>query len=276
MKNLENVEGNKSLSFIKGELLNIEDVEEALRGVSKVYHLAANPDIRIGESNTKTHFEQNVVASYNLIDAMRKGGAKKIIFTSTSTVHGDAKTIPTTEECPTMPISTYGASKLAVEAMISSFCHTFGMQASVFRLANVVGARSNHGVIIDFVDKLKNNPTELEILGDGTQEKSYLYIDDCIDGILFGEKNTENDFEIYNLGSEDKITVKELADIVVNGIGLKGVTYKFTGGYEGRGWRGDVKFMQLSLGKIKKLGWAPRHSSKEAVKRTVNELKRLC
>jgi UDP-glucose 4-epimerase len=256
-------------------LLKAEEIEAALRNVSKVYHIAANPEVRLGETNTKTHFEQNIVASYNLLEAMRKNDVKNIIFTSTSAVYGDAKVIPTSEGYPAMPISTYGASKLAVEGMISSFCHTFGMKGIVFRFANVIGRGSNHGVIIDFIKKLKNNPNELEILGDGTQTKSYIYIDDCIEGMLFGEEKSNVNFELFNLGSEDKITVKELADLVVNGLGLNDVKYKFTGGYEGRGWKGDVKFMQLSIEKIKKLGWKPRYNSKEAVEKTVNEVKQL-
>ena len=275
LKNLEHLKDNKKFSFIKGDLLKAEDIEVALRNVSRVYHIAANPEVRLGETNTKTHFEQNIVASYNLLEAMRKNDVKKIVFTSTSAVYGDAKVIPTSEGYPAMPISTYGASKLAVEGMISSFCHTFGMNGIVFRFANVIGRGSNHGVIIDFIKKLKNNPNELEILGDGTQTKSYIYIDDCIEGMLFGEEKSNVNFELFNLGSEDKITVKELADLVVKGLGLNDVKYKFTGGYEGRGWKGDVKFMQLSIEKIKKLGWKPRYNSKEAVEKTVNEVKQL-
>jgi len=275
MKNLEYLESNKDFSFIKGDLLKLEDIENALNDVSKVYHIAANPEVRLGETDTKTHFEQNIVASYNLLESMRKKDVKKIIFTSTSAVYGDAKVIPTPEDYPTMPISTYGASKLAVEGMLSSFCHTFGMQAVVFRFANVIGSRSDHGVLIDFIKKLKNNPRELEILGDGSQTKSYIYIDDCIEGMLFGEEKAKNDFEIFNLGSEDKITVKEIADLVSNGLGLKDVRYKFTGGYEGRGWKGDVKFMQLSIDKIKKLGWKPKYNSRETVKKAVNDLKQI-
>jgi UDP-glucose 4-epimerase len=275
LKNLEHLKDNKKFSFIKGDLLKAEDIEVALRNVSRVYHIAANPEVRLGETNTKTHFEQNIVASYNLLEAMRKNDVKKIVFTSTSAVYGDAKVIPTSENYPAMPISTYGASKLAVEGMISSFCHTFSMNGIVFRFANVIGRGSNHGVLIDFIKKLKNNPNELEILGDGTQTKSYIYIDDCIEGMLFGEEKSNVNFELFNLGSEDKITVKELAYLVVNGLGLNDVKYKFTGGYEGRGWKGDVKFMQLSIEKIKKLGWKPRYNSKEAVEKTVNEVKQL-
>ena len=275
LENLEHLKNNERLSLVKGDLLKPEEIESVLDGVSKVYHLAANPDVRLGESNTKIHFEQNIVASYNLLEAMRKNDIKDIIFTSTSAVYGDAKIVPTAEDYPAMPISTYGASKLAVEGLISSYCHTFGMNAVIFRFANVIGRRSNHGVIFDFIKRLKSNPKELEILGDGTQTKSYVYIDDCIEGMLFGEEKAENDFEVFNLGSEDKINVREIADLVIDDLELKDVRRRFTGGYEGRGWKGDVKFMQLSIDKIKKLGWKPTYNSEEAVKKTVSELKHI-
>jgi len=275
LKNLEHLKNNKNFSFIKGDLLKVSDIEKALKDISKVYHLAANPEVRIGETDTKTHFEQNIVASYNLLESIREHGIKKIIFTSSSTVYGDAKILPTPENYPTIPISTYGASKLAVEGMISSFCNTFGMESVTLRFANVVGPRYSHGVIYDFINRLKKNPKELEILGDGTQCKSYLYIDDCINGILFGEEKAKDNVEIFNLGSEDKLTVKEIADLVVKVLGLKNVKYKFTGGFDGRGWKGDVKFMQLSIEKIKKLGWNPKYNSKQAVEKTVNDLKYL-
>jgi UDP-glucose 4-epimerase len=275
LKNLEALENSKNFSFVRGDLLHTEDIERVLKGIYKVYHLAANPEVKIGETDTKTHFEQNIVASYNLLECMRKNNIKNIIFTSSSTVYGDAEILPTDENYKTIPISTYGASKLAVESLIYSFCHTFEMNSIVLRFANVIGSRSNHGVIYDFINKLKKNPNELEILGDGTQSKSYIYIDDCIDGILFAENKTKNNVSIFNLGSEDKISVKEIADIVTKRLELKNVKYKFTGGINGRGWKGDVKTMQLSIERIKKLGWKPKYNSRQAVEKTVDDLKYL-
>ncbi len=275
IKNIEHLTKNKNFSLIKGDLLKNEDIEKSLTGVSKVYHLAANPEVRVGESSPKIHFDQNILASFNLLEAMRKNDINDIIFTSSSTVYGDAKTIPTSEEYPTMPISTYGASKLAVEGLISSYFHTYGIKSMVFRFANVIGKRSNHGVIVDFIKKLRNNPNELEILGDGKQTKSYLYIDDCIDGMLFAEEKSKGGFDVFNLGSEDKLNVREIADLVVKGLRLKNVEYKFTGGYQGRGWKGDVKFMQLSIEKIKKIGWKPKYNSEESVRKTIEDVKNL-
>jgi UDP-glucose 4-epimerase len=237
--------------------------------------LAANPEVRVGETNPKVHFDNNVLASFNLLEAMRKNNVSKIVFTSTSAVYGDARIMPTPENYPCEPISTYGASKLAAESLIMSYCNTFGIKSVIFRLANVIGSRSNHGVIYDFIKKLKNNNERLEILGDGRQCKSYLYITDCIDAMLFGEKKAKNNIENFNLGSEDKITVKKISDLVVNGLNLKNVKYKFTGGINGRCWKGDVKFMLLSIDRIKRLGWKPKYNSEKAVEKTVEYLKCL-
>ena len=260
------------IELIEGDLLNREDIKEALRGCEIVFHLAANPDVRVGVVNTKVHFDNNILATYNLLEEMKGAGVKEIVFTSSSTVYGDAEKIPTPENyAPLIPISLYGASKLAAEALICSYCHTFDMEAIIYRFANVVGPRSTHGVIYDFIKKLRKNPNELEILGDGKQRKSYLYIDDCIDAMLFGMQKKEEQVEIFNIGSEDWIEVKEIADIVSEEMGLK-PEYKFTGGINGRGWKGDVKFMRLDISKLKALGWKPKYGSKEAVRMTAKWL----
>jgi UDP-glucose 4-epimerase len=266
---------NKNFSFIKGDLLDTRDIKDALVDVSKVYHLAANPDVRFSETNTKTCFEQNILASYNLFETVRKNNVNDITFISTCAVYGDAKLLPTPESYQTVPISVYGASKLAAEGLLCSFCHTFGMKSVIFRLANIIGNGSNHGVIYDFINKLKMNSEELEILGNGKQSKSYLYIDDCIDGILFAEGKSKSKTEIFNLGSKDMIDVKTIADIVVKVLGLKNVRYVFSNKFNGRGWKSDMKLMQLSIDKIKKLGWKPEYNSKQAVEKTVKELARV-
>ena len=260
------------IEIIEGDLLNRKDVEKALNGCDVVYHLAANPDVRVGVVNTKTHFDNNIVATYNLLEEMKEKGVNKIAFTSSSTVYGDATIIPTPEDyAPLIPISLYGASKLAAEALICSYCHTFDMEAIIYRFANVVGPRSTHGVIYDFIKKLRANPDELEILGDGRQRKSYLYIDDCIDAMLFGVEKARERVEIFNIGSEDWIEVKEIADIVAQEMNLK-PKYRFTGGIDGRGWKGDVKFMRLDISKLKNMGWKPKYGSKEAIRMTTKWL----
>jgi UDP-glucose 4-epimerase len=172
---------NTDFTLIKGDILDNEVIEKACRDIDLVCHVAANPDVRLGASDTKIHFDQNILATYNILEAIRKNNIKKVVFTSTSTIYGEAHIMPTPENYgPLIPISLYGASKLACEALITSYSHTFDMQAWIFRFANIVGPRSTHGIIVDFIRKLRENPTQLEILGDGQQEKSYLHVSKCV------------------------------------------------------------------------------------------------
>ncbi len=282
---LDNLSSGR-VEFIKGamekgavlhkmDLLDEDSLENLFSSIDfdTVYHLAANPDVRIGAENTWIHLEQNVLATYNLLEVMRKREVEEIVFTSSSTVYGEAEEIPTPEDYgPLKPISMYGASKLACEGMITAYSHLYGMKGVIYRFANVVGPRSTHGVIYDFIMKLKKDPRRLEILGDGTQKKSYLYIDDCISGIIFGYEHRKEDVEIFNLGSEDWIEVRRIAEIVVEELGLSNVKFEFTGGIGGRGWKGDVKFMRLSIEKIKSYGWRPKYNSEEAVRLTARNL----
>ena len=255
------------INLIKGDLLNRQDIKKALESVDIVFHLAANPDVRLGVENTRIHFEQNIVATYNLLEEMRIAGVKKIVFTSSSTVYGEAEKIPTPEDYgPLIPISLYGASKLAAEALIAAYCHTFDMEAKIYRFANVVGPRYTHGGIYDLIHKLLKDKTKLEILGDGSQRKSYLYIEDCIDAMFFGMKSDEQ-VSIFNIGSEDWINVKRIAEIVSEEMGLR-PKFIFTGGIDGRGWKGDVKIMRLAIDKLKSMGWKPRYNSEEVVRMT--------
>lgn len=245
-----------------------DDIVDIIRGADEVWHIAANPDVRVGAENPEEIYRNNVLATYRLLEAMRKAGVNRIIFTSTSTVYGEAKQIPTPEDYPTHPISIYGASKLACEALIESYCHTFDMQSWIYRFANVIGRRSTHGVIYDFIMKLKSNPNELVILGDGEQNKSYIYIDDCIDAMFAGLK-AEDRVNVFNIGSEDQIKVRRIAEIVCEEMNLN-PTFRFTGGR--RGWKGDVPIMLLSIEKLKKMGWKPKYSSEEAVRKATRDL----
>jgi UDP-glucose 4-epimerase len=239
------------------------------KDVEEVWHLAANPDVRAALKDTRIDVEQNFLATYNVLEAIKKMKVKRIIFTSSSTVYGEAKQVPTPEGySPLTPISLYGATKLACEALISAYSHTFDMEAVIFRLANIVGSRSTHGVVWDFIDKLRRNPDELEILGDGNQKKSYLYIDDCIEAMLVStEKCSQERINMYNVGSEDWITVKEIAEIVCEEMRLN-PNFRFTGGK--RGWEGDVPLMLLDVSKLKKLGWRPKYKSRDAIKLQVH------
>jgi UDP-glucose 4-epimerase len=231
---IENVRywlGSQNFTFIKGDLLNTMDLEKLeVKRYSFIFHFAANPEVKIGSTEPGIHFQQNILATYNLLELIRRADAKPtLIFTSTSTVYGEASRIPTPEDyAPLKPISTYGASKLACEALITAYAYTYGFKAVIYRLANIVGPRSRHGVIYDFIEKLKRNPGELEILGDGAQTKSYLHVGDCVDAILLGlEKSTEQ-VEIFNVGSEDQVDVKTIAQIVIDEMKLKNVKLIFT------------------------------------------------
>lgn len=262
---------NKNFKFIEGDLLDFNLLKKVLKNIDFVYHLAANPEVRIGSVDTKTHFEQNIVATYNLLEAMKLNGIKNIAFTSTSTVYGEAKVIPTPEDYgPLIPISLYGASKLACEALITSYSHTFDIKSWIFRFANIVGSRSTHGIIIDFIHKLQKNPNKLEILGNGLQRKSYLLVDDCIDAFVYAVKNSKESVNIFNIGSEDAITSTEIGKIVVEEMNLKDVEFAYTGGH--RGWIGDVPKMSLSIEKIKKLGWKPKYNSEESIRNAIRAL----
>ncbi|MEM1551281.1 MAG: NAD-dependent epimerase/dehydratase family protein [Candidatus Bathyarchaeia archaeon] len=275
---IENVRkwlGTPGFRFIRGDLLSLEEVVKSINGCDTVFHLAANPEVRVGSENPQIHYEQNVLTTFNLLEAIRKVGVvKTLVFTSSSTVYGDAETIPTPEDyAPLKPLSTYGASKLAAEALISAYANTYGFKAIIYRLANIVGLRSQHGVIYDFIKKLRENPERLEILGDGTQMKSYLHVEDCVDAILIGLEASNERVSIFNVGSEDQIVVREIADIVCAKMGLKNVQYVFTGGVDGgRGWKGDVKVMLLNIERLKSLGWRPKLNSRQAVERAVLEI----
>jgi len=275
LDNIKRWIGEDTFEFIKGDLLNDRDLERAINGCEVIFHLAANPEVKLGFSAPHIHFEQNIVATYRLLEKLRNSETLDLlIFTSSSTVYGDAEEIPTREDYgPLKPISVYGAAKLASEALISSFAHNFGFQAVICRLANIVGSRSRHGVIYDFIMKLQKNPRELEILGDGTQRKSYLYVDDFISALSIIMKNGSSRVEVFNVGSEDWVDVRRIAEIIVEEMNLSDVVFRFTGGVNGgRGWRGDVKYMLLSVEKLKTLGWKPRFNSAEAVRKTAKEL----
>jgi UDP-glucose 4-epimerase len=262
---------NPDLKFIKLDLLDMENLKKTVKDADAVFHLAANPDVRLGVSDTRVHLEQNIIATYNLLEAMRINKMKNILFTSTSTVYGEATIIPTPENYgPLVPISLYGASKLACEALITSYCSTFDMNSWLFRFANIVGPRGTHGIIIDFINKLRKDPDSLEILGDGKQNKSYIHIYDCVEAILFAMENSTEMVNIFNIGSDDTINSTRIGEIVVEEMGLQNVEFKYTGG--SRGWKGDVPKMLLSIDKIRSLGWKPVYNSEKSVRDTTRSL----
>jgi len=279
LKNIKPFIDNSSLTIIKEDLKKPSKLNQIVEERKIIFHLAANPEVKVGETNPQVHFEENILTTFNLLKAIQQSNnPKTIIFTSTSTVYGEAAQIPTPENfAPLIPISTYGASKLASEALLTSYAYTYNHRALILRLANIVGPKSSHGVIIDFIKKIVKNPKHLEILGDGLQEKSYLHIEDCIEAIIhltneFCRNNKRVD--VYNIGSNDRITVKEIAKIVAEEMNVSNIKFKFTGGVDGgRGWKGDVKKMQLSIDRLLKTGWKPKYTSKQAVKLTAKALR---
>ncbi len=271
---LEGAMESKSFRLVEGDLLTM-NLDPVLEGADLLCHFAANPDVRVGASNTRTHFDQNIEVTYRLLESCRRTDVREMMFPSTSTVYGEAEEIPTPEDYgPMVPISIYGASKLACEAMISAYCHTFEMRAVIYRFANVVGSRSTHNVLHDFIRKLRENSRRLEILGaePGTC-KSYVHVSDCVDAMVVAVESYDERVGIFNIGSEDRTFVRDIADIVVEEMSLPEVEYDWTGGVQGgRGWIGDVKVMLLSVEKLKALGWSPTMGSSDAIRRAVREI----
>ncbi|WP_048078509.1 NAD-dependent epimerase/dehydratase family protein [Desulfurococcus mucosus] len=249
---------------------------KAFRDVDTVFHYAANPEVRVSTVEPRIHFDNNVVATFNVLEAMRISDVEGIVFASSSTVYGEPSVIPTPEDHPLKPISVYGASKLASEALIQAYCELYGFKALILRYANIIGARSNHGVIVDFINKLRADPSRLEILGDGTQRKSYLHVSDAVEAtmhLVASRLGAARGAEVYNIGNRDWVTVTEIADIVVDEMGLKSVEYVFKRTTpDGRGWPGDVKLMLLDTKRLESLGWRPKLSSRDAVRKAVREV----
>ena len=273
-ENLSKCFDQDNFSFLEYDLGNLDGIEDHLSDVDILFHFAADPEVRTGYSKPEDSFEQNIVNTFNLLQKIKQSKIKKIVFASSSSVYGDAKIIPTNEEYgPLSPISHYGASKLACEAMVSSFCHNYNIEGVILRPANVIGLRGRHGLIWDLVHKLKINQDELELLGDGKQTKSFIHISDAIDGIFFSLNNLQDKVEVFNLGSEDSVEIMDVAKIVCKNMGLNEIKINLTGGVDdGRGWKGDIKIAHLDITKLKNSGWIPKLSSINAADITSHEI----
>ncbi len=277
LDNIKHNMGSPNFSFIRGDLREAGSWVEAFRGAQAVFHMAANPEVRHSVVEPLDHYHQNVTATVNVLEASRTHGVKYFVYASSSTVYGDPRIIPTPEDHPLEPISIYGATKAAGEILCSSYAKLYNMKCLNLRYANIIGSRLRHGVIVDFISKLRRDQSKLEILGDGTQRKSYLHVADAIEASIkayYKLEESENPVATYNIGNVDWITVKEIADIIVKAMGLKNVEYTYKPGTpDGRGWPGDVKLMLLSVEKIyRDTGWKPRLTSRKAVELTVEEL----
>ena len=259
------------VEFVKGDVRDFETVENCVEGSSLVFHFAAQYDVRRSVSDPLYDFDVNVHGIINILEAMRKKDVLNIVFASSGgTLYGLAEAFPTPETYPPQPISPYGASKAASEMYISAYCACYGLCGVSLRYANIIGPRSLHGVIFDFYQKLKNEPRSLQILGDGKQKKSYMDVSDCIDASLYATERVESGFNIFNIGSEEWVTVNYIAKIVISELKLRDVELSYTGGEQG--WTGDVPLMLLDISKLKSLGWKPKMRIDEAIRRYVKWL----
>lgn len=270
-KFLKKANKSKNFKFIKADLLNLNKLKNLFKGGDIVFHLAANADVRYGVNNPRKDLEQNTIATQNVLEAMKINNIKKIVFSSTGSVYGEASIIPTPEDSP-FPIQTsfYGASKVACEGLISAYCEGFNMQGYIFRFVSILGERYTHGHVFDFYKKLKKNPKRLAVLGNGKQRKSYLYVHDCIDAIFLSLKKSDEKLNIFNLGLNDYCEVDQSVKWICNELGLK-PKIEYTGG--DRGWVGDNPFIFLETKKISKLGWKPKCTIKNGILKTLKYLK---
>jgi UDP-glucose 4-epimerase len=271
LENIKHHVNSEVVEVVRGDLKDLRCVERALEGVDVVFHFAANPEVRVSTTNPQIHFNENVVATFNLLEEMRRS-VKEMVFASSSSVYGEANEIPVSEEAPVRPVSVYGASKAACESLIHAYSKLYGIKAVILRYANVVGPRLRHGVVWDFVNKLRKNPSQLEILGDGKQVRSYIYVDDAVEATIIAWRKSYDQLEVYNVASEDWITVDEVADEVVKVMGLSDVRKIYRPVLHGVGWPGDVKRVALNIDKLKTLGFKPSMNSREAIRATAKKL----
>lgn len=274
-ENLAQWKDHEKLQFLKKKLRKIDKIPADFTDAKAIFHFAALPSVRVGIDNPDKQWKKNVVAIYNLLKKVKQADIPYFVFSSSSTVYGVPQELPTPEDHPLQPISVYGGTKVSCESLLSGFSHTFDIRGISFRFANIMGPRISHGVVYDFVHKLRDTPQKLKILGDGTQNKSYLHVFDLLEGILQAFKTfqeSEKEYDVYNVGNKDRTDVMTIAEIVADEMGLT-PEFNTTGGVEGgRGWKGDVKEMLLDISKIREIGWEPKYSSDKAVRMTANNL----
>jgi UDP-glucose 4-epimerase len=262
--------GRGKFSLTTADLREPERYQEQFRGAQAVWHLAANPDIRLGVADPSVDLEHGTMTSFRVLEAARRFDVPRVFFSSSSVIYGYAKVYPTPEDYgPLQPESLYGAAKLAGEGLFSAYAHCYGITSYIYRFANIIGPGMSHGVLIDFFEKLRKDPARLEVLGDGRQAKSYLRTEDCVEGMIVGGERSSAPVNIFNLGTEDRITVREIAEKVITAHGGR-ARIEYTGGE--RGWTGDVPQQLLAIDRIKALGWRPTTNSAGAVDRTIQEL----
>lgn len=268
---IENALKSQKFKFYKGDLLDIEFLNKAIKNCDFVFHLAANADVRFGTDNPRRDLDQNTIGTFNVLEAMRSNNIKKIAFSSTGSVYGDTDVIPTPEDAP-FPIQTsfYAASKLAGEGLITAYCEGFGFNSWIFRFVSILGERYTHGHVFDFYKKLNHNPNLLHVLGNGEQRKSYLYVKDCLDAMIIGIEKSDDKVNIFNLGVDGYCQVNDSVAWICEELGLS-PKLEYSGGK--KGWIGDNPFIHLDTKKIQSLGWKPKISIQQGVIKTINFLK---
>ncbi len=256
--------------LVEGDTLDVERLTAAMQGCEVVFHFAANADVRFGTQHPRKDLEQNTVATFNVLEAMRAAGVRRIAFSSTGSVYGEASVIPTPEDAP-FPVQTslYGASKLAGEGLIAAYCEGFGFQGYIFRFVSILGERYTHGHVYDFYNKLRRDPTQIEVLGSGQQRKSYLYVQDCMDAILLVLERANERLNLHNLGTDETCTVNDSLGWITGAMGVT-PTRHYTGGE--RGWIGDNPLIHLDCRKVRALGWQPKHTIEESILLTLRYL----
>jgi UDP-glucose 4-epimerase len=267
---LEKARESSNFSLIEADILDLESLKAAAAGCAVIYHLSANADVRFGTDHPRRDLEQNTIGTFNVLEAARQNGVGRIAFSSTGSVYGEAKVIPTPEDAP-FPVQTslYGASKLAGEGLIAAYAEGFGIKATIFRFVSILGERYTHGHIFDFVNRLNNDPTHLPVLGNGRQRKSYLYVQDCVSAMLTAMAEDNGALQIYNLGADEYCQVLDSIGWITGKLGVT-PELEFSGGE--RGWIGDNPFIFLDTKKIRALGWKPQYSIKDGVIATVEYL----
>jgi len=268
---LETARASPQFTMVVGDTLDRAALLSAMAGADTVFHLAANADVRFGLTHPERDLQQNTIATFNVLEAMRANGITRIAFASTGSVYGEPEVFPTPETAP-FPIQTslYGASKLAGEGLIQAYCAGYGFQGLIFRFVSILGERYSHGHVFDFFKSLRSNPNELHVLGDGRQRKSYLYVQDCVDAILLALSEAHNGVNVFNLGTDEYLEVNESVDLITSRLGLN-PTRTYAGGNQG--WIGDSPFIFLDTAKIRALGWKPKVSIRDGVIRTLDYLR---
>jgi UDP-glucose 4-epimerase len=267
---LDDANQSPRFTLIRGDLLDREKLNAVMKDIDFVFHLAANADVRFGTNHPDKDLTQNTIATFNVLEAMRANHVKRLAFASTGSIYGEAPMIPTPEEAP-FPVQTslYGASKLAAEGLIQAYCEGFQFQAYIFRFVSILGERYTHGHVFDFYKQLRNDPTKLTILGNGKQRKSYLYVQDCLDAMLFAIEHANNKVNIFNLGTDEYTEVNHSIRWICQYLKLSPELI-YTGGE--RGWIGDNPFIFLDTKKIRALGWKPKLSIEQGIVQTIQYL----